>query len=95
MPMRLATRRTCRSTGKPGHSEGVAENYVRRLAADPGQLHEFVHRLRHLAGVAFDHLTRHADERSRLGTKEPGGLNLRLEFAWSRRGRVRPGPDTA
>ena len=37
MPMRLATRSTWRSTGRPGHAERVAEHDVRRLAADAGQ----------------------------------------------------------
>jgi hypothetical protein len=64
----------------------VAEDNVRGLPAYAREADEIGHGLRDFATVSLDNRGRHPEERSGLGTKEPGGLNLRLEF---RRRRLR------
>ena len=76
--------------GKPRHAERVPEHHVGRLASDARQCDERLHRARHLAAMGLDDFGRHAQERARLRTKEPGRLDLRLELAGRRaRERVR------
>jgi hypothetical protein len=72
--------------GYPGHVEGVAEDDVGGLAADPGQAHQVVQPAGHLAVVPLDELSTKVDQRVRLVPEEPGGPDHLLQ-----RGPVRSG----
>jgi hypothetical protein len=66
--------------GQAGHAQRVPEDDIRRLSSHARQRDEVVHRARDFARVAFDHLSRHPDKRSRLRAEEPRRLDLRLEL---------------
>ena len=80
MPMRLDDAQHVAVDRQAGNAERVAEDDVRRLAPDAGQLDERLHRVRHLAAVLVDERLRHAEQRLRFGAEETGGMNLRLEL---------------
>jgi hypothetical protein len=58
---------------KPWNSEADAEDGICPLSTDTGQPQKFVHRARHLAAMALDQCPTGADDRPRLGSKEPQG----------------------
>ena len=79
MPMRFATRSTCRSTGSPGTPSAWPSTTFAVLRPTPGS---FV-RAAISAGTSppwsLDERPRHADERFRFRAEEAGRMNLRLE----------------
>ena len=56
---------------QPGNAEGMAEDDVRRLAADAGQLGQFLHRPWNLAAVMFGDGPRHAESDFDFARKNP------------------------
>ena len=95
MPIRLETRSTWRSTGKPGDAERVPEHHVRGLAADAGELDERLHRRGDLAAVVLDSAVAMPRSDFDLARKNPVGLNLRLELVGRRLGERRGIRDSA
>jgi len=62
------------------HAEGVAEDHVRGLAADPGQSEQAFHRLRHPAVECLDQPRAAPEDRPGLVAEEAGRLDASLEF---------------
>ncbi len=90
MPIRLATRSTCRSTGSPGTPSAWPRTTLAVLRPTPGSSTSASIVLGTLAAVVLRQRRRHADEGTGLRAEEAGGLDLRLELG-GRRPRERAG----
>ena len=80
MPMRLATRRTWRSTGRPGTPSAWPRTTFAVLRPTPGSSTS-ASIVSGISPPCVSHeLGRHAEERARLRAEEAGRLDLRLEL---------------
>src|SRR5260370_26271052 len=64
-----------------GLLEPDAQDHVRRLAADAGQLNQLRHCVGHLAAVALPQRLSHPENRLRLVPEEAGAVDFLLEHA--------------
>ena len=90
MPIRFATRSTCRSTGNPGTPSAWPSTTLAVFRPTPGSSTSASIVVRHFAAMTFHQRARHAHERLRFRSEEACRVNLPLQLsAFGRRERRR------